>query len=193
MVWGNPAIFVAVLLGEAFARDGLKLQLGSLMSLDDIPFHYYTDKDGDQVPLPCTERLVTVRMAEKITSQRWMPLLSIQGRPEVRLGSFKSMGGVPLAGPWGAAEIPAERSGDADVMLAAAPRPAAEPESEPESADDPEAEDDDLDAALAGLDDDGAGDDADLDALLADMEDESGGDGDDEEMDPELAALLADL
>ena len=39
-------------------------------------------------------------MAEMVTKYRLMPMLSIKGRPEVRLAGFGSLVGGRLAGPW---------------------------------------------------------------------------------------------
>ena len=70
-----------------------------------MPYFVYTDADGEQVALPCTERLYTERQAVQVASYRVMPLLSLRGRPEVRLGGFTSLAGTPLAGFWAPVEI----------------------------------------------------------------------------------------
>ena len=59
MLWGNPAVIAGLLLCQTYAAQGAKMKLGSVLSVGEMPFYYFTDKDGDQVALPCTERLMT--------------------------------------------------------------------------------------------------------------------------------------
>jgi type VI secretion system protein ImpC len=106
MLWANSSILVGLLLAKTFSEQGLSgMQLGSVMLQGDIPFHYYTDEHGDQIALPGTERLVTESVAAHIASQNFMPVFSIRGRPEIRLGSFTSLAGADLAGPWAPVEV----------------------------------------------------------------------------------------
>ena len=105
MVWGNPATLVALLLGQSFVEYGPKLHLGSIMAAGDMPFHFFTGSDGEQVALPCTERMLTTRTATFLAAQGFMPLVATKGSPEVRLASFHGYNGAPLAGPW--APVPA--------------------------------------------------------------------------------------
>jgi type VI secretion system protein ImpC len=198
MLWGSPAVMVALLLGECCTQQGLAgMKLGSIMSVGDMPYHWYTDDDGDQVALPCTSRQLGVRTAANVTRQRFMPLLSIQGRPDVRLGSFQSLRGTLLAGPWAQAEI-AGSAAPAAAPKASAPAPSAEPSAG--------TGDDELDAMLAGLEGLGTEEaapaaavapaeaaDPELDALLAGLEEAAAAPPPDDGVDPDLAALLADL
>ncbi|WP_425466070.1 type VI secretion system contractile sheath small subunit [Ostreiculturibacter nitratireducens] len=169
MLWANPVVLVAILLAATFKKDGKSMSLGSLMTLGDMPFHYVSDRYGDQVALPCTDRNMTQDAAQQALARGYMPVLSPKGRNEVRLGSFRSLGGSEIAGPWGAAAPkPTGDGGGGGLsieMEIAAPAEAA-----------PDAE-------------------ASLDELLAGF---SGGpapsdDGGAEDMDPELAALLEGL
>lgn len=203
MLWANSCFLAGLLLGETFSKQGRKaMELGSIMTLDDMPFYYYVDEHGDQVALPCTDRLLSERMASFVVSQNFAPVLGIKGRPEVRLGSFKSLFGESLAGPWN------ERS-EQGQDLSAAP-PAVSGTAEPVEADGF----DDLDDLLndLGVDDqataaseqtdgnpeeaatsDDAADDPmdDLDALLADLD--APAEETEADMDDDLSALLADL
>jgi type VI secretion system protein ImpC len=178
MLWGNSAFLAGMVLGQNFRDNGLTgMKLGAILSVDEIPFYYYNDEYGDQVALPCTERLVNVRTAQQVTGQGIIPVLSLQGRSEVRLGGMHSVNGAPLAGPWAPVII---QSGmhlspmETPVALTPIPAPVAEPTPAAEAS--PAAEPDDLDALLASLDDSSGAD--------------SGGSSD---MDADLAALLADL
>jgi len=216
MLWANPAVLVTILLARSFKQNGKAMKLGSVMSLGGVPYHFVNDRYGDQVALPCTERNITMEKHEHSVQRGYMPVLSIKGRDEIRLGSFNSVAGQEILGPWTGVPVP-EPSPDVP------PAPAAD--------DVPEDDDDDLDTGLDLGDDD---DDVDLDALTLDDDDDDdelnallndlsgggtdtddGGDDeddlddflssfdddisdieeldDDEEMDPELAALLADL
>jgi type VI secretion system protein ImpC len=220
MLWANGAMLAGLLLGKTCTEQGLSgMRLGSIMSLDDVPFYYYTDSNDDQVALPNTERLVTEPVAKYLMSQNFMPVLCIRGRPEVRLGSFQSLAGTELAGPWSPVAVPPDEKAPSEPAVE-------EPEEniptveafEAQAASDAEAE---LDALLAGLLAESespaaggaeAGDTAaahadatassdepstghsvdDLDALLSGLaEPESSSDS--SEMDSELADLLANL
>lgn len=175
MLWGNSAFLAGLLLGQTFRDQGLSgMKLGSVLTVDDIPFYYYNDAHGDQVALPCTERLVNVKTSQHVSSQGLIPVLSMQGRSEVRLGGLNSMSGRPLAGPW--APVSISSSGELTQMeippapAAAAPEQTTAPEPLPGGMDE-------LDSLLAALDE-----------PAAPAADSSG-----VEMDAELAALLADL
>ncbi len=184
MLWANPAVLVTILLARSFKQNGKAMNLGSVMSLGGIPFHFVNDRYGDQVALPCTERNITLPKHEHSVQRGYMPVLSVKGRDEIRLGSFNSVAGQEILGPWSGMPAPAPSP---DVPAA--------PEAD---------EDDDLDLDLdLDTDDDddfdldldlGDDDSGDLDDLLASFgDDDDGDDSDDEDMDPELAALLNDL
>ncbi len=184
MLWANPAVLVTILLARSFKQNGKAMNLGSVMSLGGIPFYFVNDRYGDQVALPSTERNITLAKHEHSVQRGYMPVLSVKGRDEIRLGSFNSVAGQEILGPWSGMPAPAP-----SPDLPATPK-----------AD----EDDDLDLDLdldTGDDDDfdldldlGDDDSGDLDDLLASFgDDDDGDDSDDEDMDPELAALLNDL
>jgi type VI secretion system ImpC/EvpB family protein len=194
MLWANGAFIPTLLLAEMFAKGGLKgMKLGSMMNIGDLPYYYYTDDEGDQVALPCTDRLLTEALATHAMTQGLMPIAALKGRDEVRLTSFQSLAGKPLLGPWSSEKV--TLSGGGSLGKASTPvagsteeAPAPAPESPPVEAAAPAAEA----AEPAG------GGDAELDALLAslggnDTTTSSSGGADDGGMDPELAALLADL
>ncbi len=184
MLWANPAVLVTILLARSFKQNGKAMNLGSVMSLGGIPYHFVNDRYGDQVALPCTERNITLAKHEHSVQRGYMPVLSVKGRDEIRLGSFNSVAGQEILGPWAGMPAPAPSP---DVPAA--------PQAD---------EDDDLDLDLdldTGDDDDfdldldlGDDDSGDLDDLLASFgDDDDGDDSDEEDMDPELAALLKDL
>ena len=221
MLWGHPALVPALLLTQTFAAQGAKMKLGSVMSVGDIPYYVYTDTDGEQVALPCTERLYTERQAVAVSQYKVMPLLSIRGRPEVRLAGFASQAGSPLAGFWAPVDIkpPAAKVTSAPVAAPAADEAVPEPVAASEPAAEPvvaaaqdadaaatatpadEGASEDLDALIKGLEEPAAGATAapaaepaaeDLDALLASLNAEPQPPAADE-TEPDLDALLASL
>jgi type VI secretion system protein ImpC len=205
MLWGHPALIPALLLAETFGQQGTKMKLGSVMGVGDMAYYVYTDPDGDQIALPCTERLYTERQAVVVANYGVMPLLSLRGRPELRLGGFSSVLGGALAGFWAPASIAAKPT--PAPQPAAAPQPvpelveaavSAEPETEAQTAE-PEAAQDlpDLDAMLADIGATAAEPEADaamddLDALLASLNAEPPPAAPDE-TEVDLDALLASL
>jgi type VI secretion system ImpB/VipA family protein len=205
MLWGHPALIPALLLAETFGQQGTKMKLGSVMGVGDMAYYVYTDPDGDQIALPCTERLYTERQAVVVANYGVMPLLSLRGRPELRLGGFSSVLGSPLAGFWAPANIAAKPAPAPQSAAAPQPMPelveasvSVEPEPEAQAAE-PEAAQDvpDLDAMLADLGATAAepeGDAAvdDLDALLASLNAEPPAAAPDE-TEVDLDALLASL
>jgi type VI secretion system protein ImpC len=173
-LWTNPSVLMGLLLAQTSVEQGKKMNPGSIATVGDMPFFYYTDKDGDQTALPCTEKLVTSREASLATSQGFIPVVSIKGSPEVRVGSFNALNGKTIAGPWAPLNIPRTGGAPAAAPVAAAPPPAmgeapapapaaeapppaaeapapvaAPAEAAPEAAD--STGDPDLDALLAGL------------------------------------------
>jgi type VI secretion system protein ImpC len=101
MLWGNGVLLIGLMLGQTFSRQGRKqMKLGSILSFDDMPYHFITDGDGEQVALPCTERLLSLRMAQTVGGWGYIPLLAIKGQNVVRIGSTQSYSGEELAGSW---------------------------------------------------------------------------------------------
>jgi len=207
MLFANPATLVAVLLGETLARQGKDMSLGSILSLDDMPFHYMTDQYGDQVALPCTERLLNVRSSADVIARGYMPVISVQGQNMVKLGSFQAVGGGELLGIWSGDGAKQLSSGSvrmktsvgfaagAEKPAPAAVAPAAGGDLDLGDDDDFDlGGDDDLDLDIGGDDDLDLGGDDDLDDLLSGFgDDDDLGLDDDDDMDDDLAALLGDL
>nr|WP_232825421.1 type VI secretion system contractile sheath large subunit [Albibacillus kandeliae] len=163
LLWANPVVLVAILLAKSFKKNGAHMNLGSVMSLGEVPYHFVDDRYGDQVQLPCTERNLTQSKVEKVMARGFMPVVSVKGRDEIRLASFQSVGGGEILGPW-TGETPPPPSPPKPAPVARPAETAA-----PETAEDDTDLEDDLDALLAGFDDSAepAGDDGDIDAELA--------------------------
>jgi pilus assembly protein FimV len=167
MLWANPAVLVAILLAKSFRSHGAGMNLGAIMSLGDMPYHFVNDCYGDQVALPCTERNLTLETVEKVMARGFMPVVSIKGRDEIRLASFQSLAGAEISGPWSSVAPPPPSPPVPQVPQAQEAAAASETPSE---------DDVDLDELLAGFVDDAT--------------DEAVDPGD---LDAELAALLEDL
>ncbi|MBC2836442.1 type VI secretion system contractile sheath domain-containing protein [Paragemmobacter straminiformis] len=181
LLWGHPAAVIAVLLAQSWTKGGR--DPAKVLSIGEMPFHYITDRHGDQVALPCTERNLTLTRLESVAARGLMPLVSIRGRDQVRLASFQSFGGGPLLGQWSDSAMrpqtlaqpgPAAPETPAPAPDAPAPAASAEMVVSQEFPAEPAALDD-LDALLAGFADTGTA--------------EPGQDG----LDAELAALLEGL
>ena len=200
MLWGNSAIIAGLLLGATFSQQGAKMKPGSVLTLGEMPFYYYTDSDGDQTALPCTERMLSSKVAEIVSKLRFMPMLSMKGRPEVRLGGFGSLGGGPLAGPW----APVTTSAAPSTPAESAAEEASEPEQEPEPEEAADAEPSQAaEEAPAETTAETSGGDPELDKLLANLNEEASpatgapdaasDESAEPTVDPELAALLKEL
>jgi len=193
MLWGNSAVIAGLLLGVTFSQQGAKIKPGSVLTLNEMPFYYYTDADGDQIALPCTERMLSSKMAELVSKHRFMPMLSMKGAPEIRLGGFGSLSGGPLAGPW-------QPAGVSKVEAVAEPEEAPEPEEEEQTTE--EAASETTEAATESAEP-ATESDPELDKLLASLsedttaavpaEEAASTENAEPEMDPELAKLLKEL
>ncbi|MCK6681108.1 MAG: type VI secretion system contractile sheath large subunit [Thermoanaerobaculia bacterium] len=99
LLWGPGSVAAACLIARAFQRDGWDLKPGSEQDLENLPFLTYKDKT-ETVAIPCAEAVLTVKAAERLIAMGFMPLLSMKGRDEARLGMTQSFTARPLAGPW---------------------------------------------------------------------------------------------
>jgi type VI secretion system protein ImpC len=204
MLWGHPALLAATVL----AAPG-----GNTLSVGDLPFHYVVDRDGDQVALPTTERLINIAAAEMLRRVGIDALMAHKGQPELRIAGLDTVSGAAIPALPGLAK-PASRMSfstslqgkmaDADD----APKGGAKKKKAATVDDDDTASSDD---ASSSDDSDSSGsdsgsDDTNLDDLLASLgDDASGSDSggeessdeeappEDAEMDPDLAELLKSL
>lgn len=194
MLWGNPGFIAGLMLAQTYAKQRAKMSLGSIMSVDDMPYYFYVDDDGDQMPLPCTERLMNERLAARVGAEHFMPLLSLKGRPEVRLGSFTSLAGVPLVGRWTTVPV-AEAPPPEDQPAEPAEKPKIKKKKHSEVAPaSPMTQGANAGAGGADAKDESTGD-SELDGLLATLKESADGEaapdeGKGADMDPDLAALL---
>jgi type VI secretion system protein ImpC len=101
-LWGSAAAAVAQLLGQSFASaGGWDFAPGDDSSIDDLPVHV-TKADGETVQTPCAQVWLPESKVDALIKQGLMPLVSAQGRGEVRVPRFQSIASPPaaLAGRW---------------------------------------------------------------------------------------------
>jgi type VI secretion system protein ImpC len=101
LLWGNPAIACACLLGETFAEEEWAMRPGRHLNLARLPFYIY-QQEGESIAQPCAETLMTELAAHRILERGPMPLATLKGSGEVRLVRFQSIGNpvTALPGPW---------------------------------------------------------------------------------------------
>lgn len=188
MLWANPVVLLMILLAQSFRQNGASLQLGSIMSLGGMPYHYVTDRHGDQVALPCTERNIDLDKIAAANERGFMAISAVKGRDELRLTSFQSVAGGEILGPW--TGMPAPEPSPPDPREASGP---ASVRASDDTAGDQGADEFDLgDLELDGQDAE-TNELGDLDDLLASFEDDNDDAAENGDMDAELAALLNDL
>ncbi len=195
-LWANPAAVVGLLLAETFRKQGDAMRLGSIAGIGELPYYCYEDADGDQTALPCTERYITERTMTSIAGQGFLPLLAVKNAPEVRVGLFRAVSGGLLGGWWAGAppalSAPAQPvAADAEPMGEAVAD--VDASAEPVVADAPPEEA----APAEATAEEAPASDPELDALLASLstpaEEPAPAAASEEEIDPELAKLLAEL
>jgi type VI secretion system protein ImpC len=209
MLWGHPALLAAYLIAATWQRNSTAVQLGSIATVGELPVYVYHDADGEQIALPCTERLLSERQAAQVSATGVNPVLSLRGRPEVRVGGFRALAGNVLAGRWAPVDLkptpPSSPPATTPPAQAAQPAATSKPQPTPSVAPPSDAPPDssELDALVSDLDADppsvpnsapleptAASDD--LDALLNSLgaEPTPVAEG---ETEPDLDALLASL
>lgn len=89
-LWGNPAFFVALMVGQSFDETGWRVQPGSQSQIENLPLHSFRT-DGEVQSKPCAEVLLTDEAVERILDQGLIPLVSYKGRDSVRVGRLQSI------------------------------------------------------------------------------------------------------
>ncbi|NBC32332.1 MAG: hypothetical protein GVY13_06610 [Alphaproteobacteria bacterium] len=100
-LWGNPAFLAALLIGEAFAREGWDLRPGQPSEVDGLPLHYY-DEDGDRAIKPCAEVLLTERASDRFAERGLIPVWWVRDTDRVRLVPLRALSRAKpaLQGRW---------------------------------------------------------------------------------------------
>jgi len=100
-LWGNGAVAVAVLLGQAYTEDGWGLRPGRPNMLDGLPLHVYKDEIESHLK-PCAEVLLTDRAMLTALPRGPMLLLSQANSDTLIAPRIQGMTNPPrtLAGKW---------------------------------------------------------------------------------------------
>jgi type VI secretion system protein ImpC len=101
-LWGSPALAVAQLVAQSFTgAGGWDFAPGDESTINDLPIHV-TRQDGESVQMPCAEAWLPESKIDALIKEGLMPLVSAQGRGQVRVPRFQSIASPPaaLAGRW---------------------------------------------------------------------------------------------
>jgi len=101
-LWGSSALAVAELLAQSFAAaGGWDFAPGDEATIGDLPTHI-TKQDGESVQTPCAETWLPESKIDALIKEGLIPMVSAQGRGEVRVPRFQSIASPPaaLAGRW---------------------------------------------------------------------------------------------
>ena len=101
-LWGSSALAVGQLLAQSFASaGGWGFAPGDESSIDDLPTHI-TKVDGESVQTPCAQTWLPESKIDALIKEGLMPLVSVQGRGQIRVPRFQSIALPPaaLAGRW---------------------------------------------------------------------------------------------
>ncbi|MGA9573022.1 MAG: type VI secretion system contractile sheath large subunit [Lysobacterales bacterium] len=176
MLWGHPAILAACALAGANGKN---------LSIGDLPFYYMVDGHGDQIALPCTERLINTDKATQLSQYGICAVMAFKGQPEVRLAGLDAVNGDAIELQMSAKPAPQVAVSAKAAASAGTGKSEDDGDLDPDDMDTDGSSDDDLDDLMAGFDDDGGDDD--LDDLMAGLDD------DDDDGDGDLDDLMAGL
>lgn len=201
---GNAAWACAALLGQGFQKDGWSFTPGNVLDLTDLPMYVYTEDDDEQVVL--AEAWLNRQMVEQMGKFGFMSLLSVKGRNQLQLYRFQSLAlpaanepFSPLLGSWGqegVGKMPSRSLPSVSVGMGVGDSSLKAPPPPPPAKAAPKA----LPAAAPqpAAEEPAADMDPELAALMAQLEEPAAPAAEEAaaaepEMDPELAALMAEL
>jgi type VI secretion system protein ImpC len=100
-LWGNPALPVTLLLGQAFTQEGWSLRTGIDEEIDGLPLHIYHDGE-EALAKPCGEVILRAAALERLLDHGLMPLICLPAKDTIRVARFQSAAAplVSLAGRW---------------------------------------------------------------------------------------------
>ncbi len=120
-LWGNPAFACAALLAQGFQKTGWASKPGMVLDVEDLPIHV-TMQDGEE-EVTLAEAWLDRPMTEQLTKRGLMSFLSVRGKGALQLLRFGSLAQPPQGQP--ASELRGHWSQPG--IAAVAPRPAAPP------------------------------------------------------------------
>jgi type VI secretion system protein ImpC len=101
-LWGSAAFSVAQLIAQSYAAaGGWDFTPGDECIVGDLPVHT-TKQDGETVQTPCAQSWLPESAIDALIRDGLVPMVSAQGRGEVRMPRLQSLASPPaaLAGRW---------------------------------------------------------------------------------------------
>jgi len=101
-LWGSAAISVAQLIAQSYAAaGGWDFTPGDEHVVGDLPLHI-TKQDGESVQTPCAQAWLPESAIDALIKDGIVPMVSAQGRGEVRMPRLQSLASPPaaLTGRW---------------------------------------------------------------------------------------------
>ncbi|MDH5407718.1 MAG: type VI secretion system contractile sheath large subunit [Gammaproteobacteria bacterium] len=86
-LWGNGAYIKALQMARAFAKSGWQMNPEQEYKIENLPMHYFDD-DGEMVPKPCAEILLTEQGGRRIIAQGLIPLWSVKNSDSLHSSDF---------------------------------------------------------------------------------------------------------
>ena len=99
LLWGNPALALALLIGRAFMARGWDMEPGDEREIDDLPAYTFV-RDGETEIQPCGERPLTEHQVHQLLSAGFVPLASRRDRHAVVAIRFQSIADPPAPLVW---------------------------------------------------------------------------------------------
>lgn len=101
-LWGNPAIAVACLLANDWARRGWTPSAGIETEIEGLPVHTWRNADGDVEMQPCAEQWLTERETLRLLESGLVALVPLKNRDAVCLPRLQSVAasGALLCEAW---------------------------------------------------------------------------------------------
>ena len=88
-LWGNPALACAALLAQAFQKAGWAFKPGSVLDLEGLPIHVYS-QDGEEA-VTLAEAWFVKPQPEQLVKKGIMPFLCVRGKGSLQLAQFLSL------------------------------------------------------------------------------------------------------
>ena len=100
-LWGNGMYPAVALICQSFSEEKWRLRPGQFQNIHSLPVHNWKEHGAVEIK-PCAEVLLTLKAAETMIGLGLMPMLSMKGSDQVRVGVFQSIAkpGAPLEGRW---------------------------------------------------------------------------------------------
>jgi len=100
-LWGNGMYPAVALICQAFSEEKWRMRPGQFQNIHSLPVHNWKEYGNVEIK-PCAEVLLTLKAAETMIALGLMPMLSMKGSDQVRIGAFQSIAKPPspLEGRW---------------------------------------------------------------------------------------------